>query len=85
MYDKQRGAVYDFALVELSRSVDFDKYSHIRPVCLPSTTERDYAGEVGTVAGWGVERVGLVQTGNNLATGYPTSGAAKTLQKLQFR
>ena len=85
VYDKNRGAVYDFALVELARSVDFNKYSHIRPICLPSKEEVDYDGNIGTVAGWGVENVGLLQTGQNIVKGFPTSGAAKTLQKLDFR
>eukprot|EP00092_Neocalanus_flemingeri_P031312 GFUD01034008.1.p1 GENE.GFUD01034008.1~~GFUD01034008.1.p1 ORF type:complete len:384 (+),score=80.88 GFUD01034008.1:143-1294(+) len=84
-HDKQRGTEYDFAVVELARSVDFAKYPHIRPVCLPGREERDYDGEVGTVVGWGVDEVGFLQTGFNLVTGYPTSGAAKTLQKLDFR
>jgi len=85
VYDKNRGAVYDFALVELARSVDFDKYPHIRPICLPSKEEVDYNGKIGTVAGWGVENVGLLQTGQNIVKGFPTSGAAKILQKLDFR
>ena len=85
VYDKQRGAVYDFAMVELSRSVDFDKYGHIRPICLPGREERDYDGEVGTVVGWGVEQVGYLQAGSNLVTGYPTSKETKILQKLDFR
>ena len=77
--------MYDFALVELAKSVDFGRYSHIRPVCLPSTEEVDYDGDTATVAGWGVERVGLLQVGNNLVKGFPTSGAARKLQKLDFR
>ena len=77
--------MYDFSLVELARSVDFNTYSHIRPICLPSKEEVDYDGNIGTVARWGVENVGLLQTGQNIVKGFPTSGAAKTLQKLDFR
>merc|ERR1712112_314698 len=29
---------YDFALLELEEPVDFTKYEHIRPACLPETT-----------------------------------------------
>ena len=58
VYNQNRGAVYDFALVELARSVHFGRHSHIRPVCLPSTEEVDYDGDTATVAGWGVDRVG---------------------------
>ena len=77
--------MYEFALVELARSVDFDKYAHIRPICLPSKEEVDYDNNIGTVAGWGVENVGLLQTGQNIVKEFPTSGPAKTLQKLDFR
>ena len=45
----------------------------------------DYDGNIVTVAGWGVENVGLLQTGQNIVKGFPTSGPAKTLQKLDFR
>ena len=77
--------MYDFSLVELARSVDFNTYSHIRPICLPSKEEVDYDGNIGTVAGWGVENVGLLQTGQNIVKGFTIFGAAKILQKHDFR
>ena len=46
---------YDFAIVRLSRDVDFAN-DWIRPACLPSTRDqgRDYTNTTATVSGWGV-------------------------------
>uniref|UniRef100_A0A2P2HYZ9 Trypsin-1-like n=1 Tax=Hirondellea gigas TaxID=1518452 RepID=A0A2P2HYZ9_9CRUS len=43
---------YDIALVEIDRVDIFSAGSRMRPICLPSTN-RDYEGTMGTVAGWG--------------------------------
>ena len=53
----RRGAAfnYDFAIVRLSRDVDFAN-DWIRPACLPSARDegRDYTNATATVSGWGV-------------------------------
>jgi len=43
----------DFALLKLDDPVDFDKNPLIRPICLPSSTDDDYAGSQAVLAGWG--------------------------------
>ncbi|CAL4255854.1 unnamed protein product, partial [Meganyctiphanes norvegica] len=43
---------YDFALLELTETIPFNNV--IRPVCLPKDGSNDYAGEDGTVTGWGL-------------------------------
>jgi len=40
----------DIALVQMDRKVVFNK--HIRPLCIPESNQ-DYAGEMGTIIGWG--------------------------------
>jgi hypothetical protein len=84
-FDGEQGAWYDFALIELSERVDFNRHPHIRPVCLPENEEVEYGNEVATVSGWGLQNVdykkykhqGLVK-----GVGY---GSAKKLQKLDVR
>lgn len=50
---------YDFTLLKIDPPVEFDKYSHIRPACLPQTTntgpepDTGMAGDWATAAGWG--------------------------------
>merc|ERR1712115_232683 len=41
----------DFSILTLTKPVTFT--SSIRPACLPSTTDKTYAGELATVTGWG--------------------------------
>jgi len=43
----------DIALLKLQQPVDFNKYSHIRPICLPSNSSEKYWGSRAIVAGWG--------------------------------
>lgn len=84
-YDRNKGAWYDFALVELAQPVDFARHPHIRPVCLPGPGEDDYRGEVGTVTGWGlhsVEYKRFIEQGIVKGIGY---GRAKKLKKLDVR
>ena len=72
-------------MVELVHPVDFAKYPHIRPVCLPGHGEEDYRDEVATVTGWGlhsVEYKRFIQQGIVKGIGY---GKAKTLKKLDVR
>jgi len=45
---------YDYALVELSKAVDFTKISWVRPACLPEATEPNIHGLRGMVSGWGL-------------------------------
>ncbi|CAL4085529.1 unnamed protein product, partial [Meganyctiphanes norvegica] len=42
---------YDFALLELAEPIPFN--SIIRPICLPKDDSKTYAGQTGTVTGWG--------------------------------
>ena len=44
---------YDIALLSMKKDIDFIKYPHIRPACLPSDTLEDYAGWDATLTGWG--------------------------------
>ena len=46
---------FDFALIKLSKQVDFANQYLIRPVCLPSSLDEDnLEGLIGTASGWGV-------------------------------
>ena len=46
----QRTYDNDIALVQMDRKVVFSKF--IRPLCIPDSNQ-DYAGEMGTIIGWG--------------------------------
>ena len=84
-FDGQKGAWYDFALIELSEQVDFTRHPHIRPVCLPESGEKDYSNEVATVSGWGLQNVDykrFTQLGLVKGVGY---GRTKKLKKLDVR
>ena len=46
---------FDFALIKLSRPVDFINQNHIRPACLPTSfQDSNLEGKIGTASGWGV-------------------------------
>jgi len=45
--------VNDIALLKLQDPVDFNKHPNIRPICLPSNSEENYAGSRAIVTGWG--------------------------------
>ena len=45
--------IYDIALLELERSVPWEEYPHIRPICLPENSALDVSSLRGTMAGWG--------------------------------
>ena len=49
---------YDFSLVKLKSKVDFVANPNIRPVCLPTSTSKDYAGEFAITTGWGAKSYG---------------------------
>ena len=49
---------YDFSLLRLTTAVDFAAYPHIRPACLPTDPNQDYAGRAATVTGWGTTSYG---------------------------
>ena len=44
---------YDFAMVKLEGLVNFCDYAHIRPICLPTDTSENYAGDTVISTGWG--------------------------------
>ena len=57
-YDKKAQFDNDLSLLKLSRDVDFSKYEHIRPICLPTDTTNTYEGLHATVSGWGLTEKG---------------------------
>ena len=82
--NKLRGIlVNDFALLKLSRSIDFTSHPHIRPICLPPAGFEDYDHVSGTVTGWGNTEVEFFQRGDYVR-GYG-SAVSDTLQKLDMR
>jgi len=44
---------YDFALLKLTSKINFKSHPHIRPICLPAFSYKDYSGYVATATGWG--------------------------------
>jgi len=44
---------FDYAVVKLSRPVDFERVSWIRPACLPEVND-SLTGESGLISGWGL-------------------------------
>eukprot|EP00092_Neocalanus_flemingeri_P020759 GFUD01022494.1.p1 GENE.GFUD01022494.1~~GFUD01022494.1.p1 ORF type:complete len:390 (-),score=71.07 GFUD01022494.1:203-1333(-) len=48
----------DFSLLKMESTIDFAKYSHIRPICLPVDNTNDYHDLTATVAGWGTTESG---------------------------
>eukprot|EP00092_Neocalanus_flemingeri_P107358 GFUD01137800.1.p1 GENE.GFUD01137800.1~~GFUD01137800.1.p1 ORF type:complete len:395 (-),score=97.10 GFUD01137800.1:165-1349(-) len=84
--DRKKGnLVYDFALLELTEPVDWARYPHIRPVCLPGEEERDYSGEFATLVGWGSTLVNYEVLRNSLVKGVPSRNLSNSLQKLEVR
>ena len=45
---------FDVSLWQLERKVDFRRYPHIRPICLPHNDRDTYAGKIATATGWGM-------------------------------
>jgi hypothetical protein len=43
----------DIGLIELEEPIEFASEPNIRPVCLPTRYDGDFAGEEATVVGWG--------------------------------
>jgi len=43
----------DYALLKLENPVDFNKETHIRPICLPDNSRNQYRGEDAIATGWG--------------------------------
>jgi len=48
--------INNFALIRLSKSVDFSKYPHIKPACVPSSSG-SFVGKSGYTGGYGHTRV----------------------------
>ena len=44
---------FDIALLELERPVPWEKFHHIRPICLPENSALDVSSLRGTISGWG--------------------------------
>ena len=47
----------DFSMLKLKSEVDYCSYPHIRPICLPTDTSDNYAGDKAIVTGWGYTSV----------------------------
>ena len=75
----------DFALVELSASVNFSQNPHIRPACLPGRETVDYDDQIATVSGWGHQRINYLNPSSQGVVKGISSGNAKRLQKLNVR
>ena len=75
--------IYDFTLLRLSERVNFSLYPHIRPICLPNSSFKNYQGEDVTVTGWGYTQVDDIFSGN-LIIGRDSS-PSDTLQKIDIR
>merc|ERR1712066_42506 len=76
---------YDVALLELEKPGNFDEYKHIRPICLPSGDNIDYAGKhkIGIVAGWGATTVDYSTDHTGVKTGeIDPNSASAVLKKL---
>merc|ERR1711892_138793 len=43
----------DFSLLKMKKTIDFSKYAHIRPICIPADASKDYTDFTATVSGWG--------------------------------
>jgi len=52
-YNVAASTDYDFALLKLNTTINFNNYPTIRPACLPSDPTEDFAGNTATVSGWG--------------------------------
>ena len=83
--DKEQGVWNDFALVELSASVNFSQNPHIRPVCLPGRETVDYDNQIATVSGWGHQDINYLNPSSQGVVKGISSGNAKRLQKLNVR
>ena len=85
-YNRKRGILfYDFALLELEERVDWSKYPHIRPICLPDQGMRDFKGELATIVGWGNDHIYYESLQNSLIKGVPTNRVTTSLHKLDVR
>jgi len=83
-YTRSKNSVsFNFALLKLSETVDYNRYPNIRPICLPDGSYKNYDGEGVVVAGWGDTRVTYSSRGS-LVKGRSSSPANK-LQKISLR
>ena len=52
-FGKQWFADFDFALLKMKKYINFSKYPHISPICLPENNSNTYDKHKATVTGWG--------------------------------
>ncbi|XP_049309995.1 phenoloxidase-activating factor 3 [Bactrocera dorsalis] len=74
----------DVALIKLDKAINFQVYSHIKPICLP-TSPSDYAmlpTDNLTLAGWGLTESNDVRGSDVLQKGYLKLEALDVCQKL---
>ncbi len=53
-FDRAAKFDFDFALLKLSRPVNFALRPDVRPACLPDATEDSLVGTIARASGWGV-------------------------------
>ena len=79
---------FDIALLVMEDPVDFSKYPHIRPLCLPHTEDLavDLTDRVSTAVGWGLQTVIYRKTSCGYTTGISQpSHLPNKLKKIELR
>ena len=81
---------YDVAILTLGQPVDFARFPHIRPVCLPSTEDLtlDLTNKTGTAIGWGLDSVIYQETTCDYTMGVPVQenkALPSQLKKIKLR
>jgi len=75
--------IYNFALIRLQKPIDFSKYPHIKPACLPSL-EGSYAGKSGVTGGYGETVVKRYSSYNGGLRKGESSTVSDTLKSLKM-
>ena len=78
--------IYDIALLELERAVPWEKYPHIRPICLPENSALDVSSLRGIMSGWGATETldEVVRTGNHCELHRPKTDARSVSNSLKY-
>lgn len=76
------------AILTLENPVDFTRFPHIRPVCLPSPDDLDLqlTNRTGTATGWGRDSLVYEETTCGYTKGVPDHKASPTqLKKIKLK
>ena len=79
---------YDVAILTLENPVDFTRFPHIRPVCLPSPDDLDLqlTNRTGTATGWGRDWVIYEETTCGYTKGVPDNNVPPSqLKKIKLK